>query len=62
MGIFLHNLKEEIRAELNVNQFRSLNALMDKALELEERNVAWRGVGLVFGPKVGSSAKPPMSY
>lgn len=62
MGIFLHGLKEEIRAELKVNQFRSLNALMDKTLELEERNVAWRGAGLVFGPKVGSSAKPPMSY
>ena len=40
MGIFLHGLKEEIRAELKVNQFRSLNALMDRALELEERNVA----------------------
>ena len=40
MGIFLHGLKEEIWAKLKVNQFRSLNTLMDKALELEEYNLA----------------------
>ena len=43
----MHGLKEEIRAELKVSQFRTLLAMMDKALELEERNRAWKegGVG-----------------
>ena len=40
MCIFLSGLKEEIQAELKVGQFRTLSAMMDKALELEERNGA----------------------
>ena len=45
MCVFLHGLKPEIQAELKVSQFRSLTTLMDKALELEERNLAWRERG-----------------
>ena len=47
MGIFLNGPREEIQAELKVSQFRTLNDLMDKAQELEERNLAWKegGVG-----------------
>ena len=46
MCIFLSGLKEEIQAELKVGQFRTLSAMMDKALELEERNGAWREGGV----------------
>lgn len=46
MGIFLNELKEEIQAELKVSQFRTLSSMMDKALELEERNLAWKERGL----------------
>ena len=42
MCVFLHGLKIEIQAELKVSQFQSLIALMDKVLELEDRNLAWK--------------------
>ena len=47
MGIFLNGLREEIQAKLKVSQFWTLSTMMDKALELEERNLAWKegGVG-----------------
>ena len=55
MCIFLHGLKPKIQAELKVSQFRSLTALMDKALELEERNQAWREGGIAGFPRGGCS-------
>ena len=36
MGIFLHGLNEEIQAKLKVSQFRTLSAVMDKALGIEK--------------------------
>lgn len=46
MSIFLNGLKKEIRAEMKVGAFSSLNAMMDRALELETRNLAWRDTGV----------------
>ena len=40
MGVFLNGLKNGIQAKLKVSQFKTLAALMDKDLELEERNLA----------------------
>ena len=42
MCIFLHGLKHEIQAKLKVSQFQTLAALMDKASELEDQNLAWK--------------------
>ena len=42
MGIFLNGLREEIQAKLKVSQFRTLATVTDKALEQEERNLAWK--------------------
>ena len=57
MGIFLYRLKSELQAEFKVGQFRSLTALMDKALELEERNLAWRDGGIRVFHRGGGSSK-----
>ena len=57
MCIFLSGLKEEIQAELKVNQFRTLSAMMDKALELEERNGVWKGGGVSSFMKGGGSSR-----
>ena len=40
MCIFLNGLKKEIRAEMKVGAFPSLNAMMDRTLELETRNMS----------------------
>ena len=56
MCIFLQGLKLKIQAEHKVSQFHSQTALTDKALELEERNHAWREGGIASLPRgVGSS-------
>lgn len=41
-SIFLHGLKKEIQAELKLYDTHSLSELMDKALLLEEKNLAER--------------------
>ena len=62
MCIFLSRLKEEIQAELKVGQFRTLSAMMDKALELEERNGAWREGGVSKFVKEGSNSRVNPMY
>lgn len=41
-SIFLNGLKEEIRAELKLHEPRSLAEIMDRALLLEEKNLAFQ--------------------
>ena len=60
--IFLSGLKEEIQAELKVCQFRTLLAMMCKALELEERNGAWREGGVSKFVKGGGNSKVNPTY
>ena len=63
MCIFLNGLKKEIRAEMKVGAFPSLNAMMDRALELETRNLAWRDAGVNPGMKgVGGPSKGPTQF
>ena len=62
MGIFLNGLREENQAELKVGQFRTLAALMDKALELEERNLAWKEEGVGNFQRSGGVSKGVTSY
>ena len=61
MGIFLHGLRLKLQVELKVSHFWSLAILMDKALELEEQNMAWRVGGVGAFHKGGGSSKGLMS-
>ena len=40
MGIFVAGLRPELQAELKVGDYMTLSALMDRAMVLEERNLA----------------------
>ena len=57
MCIFLHDLKPKMQAKLKVSQFRTLTALMDKASELEDRNMAWKEGGVENFPRGGGTFK-----
>ena len=64
VGISLNGLKEGIQTKLKVSQFWTLSTMMDEALELEERNLAWKegGVGSFHKglghDKITSPSKP----
>ena len=63
MSIFHNGLKKEIRAEMTVAEFPNLAAMMDRALKLEERNVAWREAGVHAGGKgAGGPSKGPSPF
>ena len=49
MCIFMNGLKKEVRAKMTVGEFRNLTAMMDRALELEQRNLAWVDAGVYPG-------------
>ena len=53
MRIFLNKLKEEIQAKLKASELRTLSKLMDRALELGERHMAWRNGNVVIASKSG---------
>ena len=59
MCIFLHGFKLEIQAKLKVSQFRSLTALMDKVLDLEDQNLAWKEGGKRHFPRGGGTFQGP---
>lgn len=56
-GIFLNNLKEEIQAELKLFLTGFLDELMDRAVLLEEKNIALRKAGLMNFEKNGEKSQ-----
>ena len=60
MCIFMNGLKKEVRAEMTVGEFRNLTAMMDRALELEQRNLAWVDAGVHPGMRgAGGPSRGP---
>ena len=41
-GMFLNGLKDELRVELKIFELETLVELNDRAILLEQRNVAWK--------------------
>ena len=62
MEIFMNGQKEEIKAEINIVDFKTLTEIIDKATVIEARNNAWRTAGITPGGRKGAAGNQSTNF